>query len=212
MCQTIGKSALILASGEDIPHAPPHLAGDALVICADGGAALAKAWELTPEIIIGDQDSIDQVTKEYWQARGIPFQRVPARKDETDLDLAVEYARQMGTASLTIVGGWGSRIDHALGNVELLYRLAKAGIENWLLTREHRLSAFCTEFQAQVPKGSCVSLIPLTPQAKGVSTTGLMYPLEGATLRKGSTLSISNVAQAEDISVRLEDGVLLAVI
>jgi len=52
----------------------------------------------------------------------VPFHTVPARKDQTDLELAVELALEKGARSITLVGGWGSRIDHALGNVELLYR------------------------------------------------------------------------------------------
>jgi thiamine pyrophosphokinase len=212
LSRNTSKSALILASGGDVPLSPPALAEGTLVICADGGAALARLWQLKPEIIIGDQDSLDQETKEHWQGLGVPFQVVPARKDQTDLDLAVEYALQRGAASITMAGAWGSRIDHSLGNIELLFRLASAGIENWLLTRDHRLSAFCTEFQARVAEGSYVSLIPLTPEVRDVSTSGLLYPLRGATLRKGSTLSISNAAAAEDISVTLAEGVLLAVI
>ena len=211
MNPTISRPALILGSGEDVPFIAPTLKDNTLIICADGGAKLARTWQLTPKIILGDQDSLDASTKEYYLAQGIVFQRVPAEKDETDLDLAVGYALQQGATSLTLVGAWGSRIDHALGNVELLYRMALMGLPNQILTRSQRLSAFCARLRAPVQKDSFVSLLPLSPEVTKVRTRGLLYPLDGATLKKGSTLAISNVATATEIFVEMASGVLLIV-
>ncbi|MCK9525784.1 MAG: thiamine diphosphokinase [Limnochordia bacterium] len=213
MNPSLSKVSLIIGSGEDVPLDPPIFAQGhhPLVICADGGAALARKWGLIPAIIIGDLDSLDQETKEYWQGENIPFHRVSAAKDESDMDLAVSYALQRGARRITLVGGWGSRIDHSLGNVELLYRLAQEKIENRLLTKEHQLSAFTGEFRAKVVKGSYVSLIPLSEEVRGVTTRGLLYPLEQATLRKGSTLTISNVACEAEIFLQSDDGVLFVV-
>ncbi|HHT69352.1 MAG TPA: thiamine diphosphokinase [Limnochordia bacterium] len=209
------SSALILGAGDDVPHDPPRIeehGQDTLVICADGGAALARNWNLTPQIIIGDQDSLDAATRTHWESQDVPFHAVSPVKDETDMELAVNYAMQHGAKRITLVGGWGGRIDHSLGNIELLYRLALEGIENVLLTKDHCLSAFCRAFQAKVHPGSFVSLIPLTPKVIGVSTEGLLYPLQEANLQKGSTFSISNVAEREGISVTIGDGVLLVVV
>ena len=207
-----GKPALILGSGEDVPVRPRFVdAENTVVICADGGAALARAWGLEPQIIIGDQDSLDSETKEYWLSQNVPIHRASPIKDETDLELAVDYALEQKVTSLSLIGGWGSRIDHSLGNVELLYRLALKGIPNRLLTRNHRLSAFCTEFRTFVRKDSLVSLIPLSSEVLDVTTQGLLYPLHNTTLIKGSTLGISNVAVATDISVVIGEGVLLVV-
>ena len=76
-------------------------------------------------------------------------------------------------------GGGGSRIDHALGNVERLYRLALEGVENELLTSGHRLTAFSGQVKAMVSPGSLGSLIPLSPCVRGVCTRGLGYRLSG---------------------------------
>lgn len=213
MNPSIGKSALILASGDDVPlEFPHHLYHNDLVICADGGAVWARSWNITPHIIVGDLDSLDGATQEYWEDKEVPFQRVSAVKDQTDLELAVEYALCQDVTKITVVGGWGSRIDHSLGNLELLYSLALKGIENLLITKEHVLSAFCREFRAEVKVGSVVSLIPLSTEVLDVSTKGLLYPLQGAKLEKGNTFTVSNVAVEEYIAVMTGQGVLLAVV
>lgn len=207
------RAALILGSGEDVPRHPPARDwAETLIVCADGGAGLAKQWGLSPHLILGDLDSVDRETLAYWQGRSVPVQSVPAEKDETDLELAVNFALERRVEQITLIGAWGSRLDHALGNLELLYRLAKVGIANELLTRDQRLIAFTSSLEAQVRTGSYVSLVPLTPVVQGVRTYGLAYPLQGQDLTKGNTLSISNRAQGDEIKVELSGGVLLAVL
>ena len=205
------RRALSLAAGEDLPAGPPAFSSATLIICADGGAALARRWGLKPHLVVGDLDSLSLEDQKFWREEGVPFHTVPARKDQTDLELAVELALEKGARSITLVGGWGSRIDHALGNVELLYRLALEGVENELLTSGHRLTAFSGQVKAKVSPGSFVSLIPLTPCVRGVRTRGLGYPLSGQDLHKGSTLGISNYALEGEIGVSLEEGVLLLI-
>ncbi len=204
------RPVLIIGSGEDVPQNPPVIRSSA-VICADGGAALARSWGLIPSMILGDWDSLDGTTKKYWQGRGVPMQRFPIAKDQTDLELAVEYALQHGAREIHLTGAWGSRIDHSLGNLELLYRLATMKIPNLLYTRNQRLSAFDETFSAQVRVGSTVSLIPLSPVVEGVATEGLLYPLVDATLKRGSTFTVSNQAIEENISLRLGVGILLVI-
>lgn len=211
MNQNEGQPALILASGEDVPKNPLPVGKDTLLICADGGARLARLWGLQPAIIIGDQDSLDAETKDFWERRDVPFLKAPVHKDETDVELAVNYALELQVSSITLVGAWGSRLDHSLGNLELLYRLAQEGIANELITEHHRMSAISTNFQGTVRKGSYVSLLPLSSVVRGVRTNGLLYPLQGEDITKGTTFTISNVALGAEITVQVDGGVLLVV-
>jgi thiamine pyrophosphokinase len=59
--------------------------------------------------------------------------------------------------------------------------------------------------------GDLVSLIPLTPDVKGVSTRGLKWPLISATLTFGSTLGISNELTDSEAEIQLRSGTLLLV-
>lgn len=204
--------AFILGAGEDVPSPPPALEFEnALIICADGGGSLARRWGWRPALIMGDLDSLAREDGEFWEEQGVLFQVMPVRKDQTDVELAVDYALEAGAESISLVGAWGSRIDHALGNVELLYRLALLGVPNELITSKQVLTAFTGSCTKAVQPGSYVSLVPLTPVVQGVETRGLAYALQGQDLHKGSTFSISNEALQPEISVSSTAGVLLMV-
>lgn len=206
------KPSLILGSGEDVPERPPLLGGNPLIVAADGGANLAYKWGLIPHIIIGDGDSISAETKEYWIGKQVAFLKYPTKKDHTDMELAINYAINQGSTSITLIGAWGSRVDHSLGNLELLYSLAQIGIKNRLLTKNQILSAFEGNFAIETTDRSIVSLVPLSSEVEGVTTQGLAYPLNNSNLIKGTTLSISNEAVERHIQIKTKKGVLLVIL
>lgn len=207
------KKALLIGSGEDIPETPPFLSSlaDTLIISADGGADTALKWGITPAIIVGDLDSIGEEAKNYWKEKNIPFLEFPVAKDKTDIELAVDYALQKGVQEVILTGAWGSRVDHSLGNIGILYSLAQKGVKNTLLTKDNRVSACSNKFAAQVLVGSTISLLPLTDQVTNLTGSGFRFPLERVTLVKGSTLGVSNEAIAKEISLEFDSGILLIV-
>jgi len=65
----------------------------------------------------------------------------------------------------------------------------------------------------EVPRaaGAYLSLVPLTPVVTGVSVSGVHWPLQGATLRWGESLGISNRVVAPAARVTVGSGCLLVV-
>ncbi|HHU60402.1 MAG: thiamine diphosphokinase [Bacillota bacterium] len=206
------RHSLILGSGEDVPEKPLGNCKGSLIIAADGGGALAKRWGLVPHLIIGDGDSLSPQIECYWQEKNVPFLRFPTKKDYTDIELAINYCLDRDIKDITIVGGWGSRIDHGLGNIELLYSLALKGIDNRLFTRTHMLSAFEGDLEVDARVGEPFSIIPLTTRVEGITTRGLLYPLSDACLEKGTTMPISNEAVQRKIKICSKKGVLLVIL
>jgi len=94
-------------------------AGD-VVVGADGGAARARAWGLTVDVIVGDMDSLAEEEQAALARQGGRFIHHPRAKDETDLELALNYALEAGAEEIVILGALGGRLDHTLGNVLLL--------------------------------------------------------------------------------------------
>jgi thiamine pyrophosphokinase len=166
---------------------------------------------MTPDLVIGDLDSIDARTLARLRRLGVPLETYPADKDATDSDLAVERARAWGATAITLVGALGGvRHDHGLANVLLLTRTELAGVRMTLLDNRHEVMLLRggTTARWRATVGELVSLLPLGA-AEGVTTTGLRWPLANAHLPAGSTRGVSNEAIEPGASVSVAAGCLL---
>jgi thiamine pyrophosphokinase len=182
-----------------------------LLLAADGGARHALALDLVPHFVIGDLDSLDDNDQERLRAGGTQFLVHPRAKDETDLELALLYAAEHGADPIVVIGALGGRLDQTLANVLLLTMPVLIGRDVRLIDGPQ--TAFVVREQATIHGrlGDTVSLIPLGGDAKGVTTTGLAYPLVGGTIPFGPALGVSNEMTASAAQVQIRDGLLLCV-
>ncbi|RWB65591.1 MAG: thiamine diphosphokinase, partial [Mesorhizobium sp.] len=98
------------------------------VIAADAGMSHARTLSLTPELWVGDFDSVPADLPDELAA--VPRQVFPAEKDKTDGELAIAAALERGATSLVLAGAFGGkRTDHAFLHLALSVRLAEAGTE-----------------------------------------------------------------------------------
>ena len=188
----------------------------ALLICADGGGEVALAWNLKPDLVVGDMDSITPVSLELLtHMEGVEVRIAPAEKDETDLELALLTALERGAKEITILGGLGGRLDHTLGNIYLLaaHQLVQAGAKARLLDEQEEVIVLRggDTLKLRGKPGDLLSLIPLTPEARGVRTGELYYPLKSEPLFIGPTRGISNVFTGETATISFEEGLLLVI-
>lgn len=187
-----------------------------LLICADGGGDVALAWDFLPGLLVGDMDSISPVSLEILsRSPGVEVRVAPVEKDETDLELALLTALEQGARDITILGGLGGRLDHTLGNIYLLAaeQLVQAGAKARLLDELEEVTVLRggEELTLKGQPGELVSLIPLTPVARGVRTGGLYYPLRSEPLYIGPTRGISNQFTGTTATVSFEEGLLLVI-
>jgi thiamine pyrophosphokinase len=205
--------AVIIANAPNL-DATPYLAqiraADAL-IAADGGALPLLRLGLPPQLVIGDLDSLDADSQAALLAQGVELRRYPRAKDQTDLELALLYVAGRGAASIDILGALGGRWDHTLANVALLALPELRGRRVRLLADAQELFLVRDTAAIEGRAGDTVSLLPLTPEARGVTTRGLLYPLDDATLRYEQARGVSNVLRKPPGQVTLRDGLLLVV-
>ncbi len=206
------QSSLIIGFGDDLPASCPQINEHTLVICADGGGRWARKWGVDPHIIIGDLDSLTQQEQAYWKGKKIKFLQFSPEKNETDLELAVDYCIGLGITQMKLVGVWGRRIDHSLGNIEILYRLGQENIQAEIRTNDTQLILVGRELNCTLIPNTTISLLPLSPRVTGIHTRGLYYPLIDGTLVKGRTLGISNRVVEPAVQVKTNQGILLAII
>lgn len=208
--------ALVFANGElnDGPAVRAALdgAGDALIVAADGGARLALECGVTPALVIGDLDSVSPDVLARLEAQGAQVQRVPAEKDETDLELALLEAARRGAQSITLIGAAGGRLDHMLANFYLLAMPELRGLDVRAVAGAQALwLAWPGEHTLTGAPGDLISLIPLTPEASGIVTEGLEYPLRRESLYAGAARGVSNVMLGATARVTFDDGLLFIV-
>lgn len=213
----------VVANGEwDKEWGKRELASCDLLIAADGGGNSIIDSGFVPNALIGDLDSIQPDYLEICRKRDTHILGYPSEKDETDLELALNYAAKVlehdenieisdqGVKEFYLLGATGGRIDHLLGNLSIMLGFLKKGFrihmkdpdqELWLLEGQKKLVG---------KKGQKVSIIPVTEKAI-VRTEGLYYPLHQEVLRQDSPRGISNVFSGEDAIIEVSEGTVLIV-
>ena len=206
--------AVIFVNGE--PPTPQEtqalIRPDDLIIAADGGARHVLAAGLTPQVIIGDLDSITADDLAQAEAAGAQVIRFTPRKDETDLELALKYAAREGATEIVVLAALGGRLDQTIANLLLLTLPTLAGVDARVVGREEEAFVIRRRTVIAGEPGDIVSLIPLAGDAAGVVTEGLEWPLREDTLRFGRARGVSNTMTAREATVSLRRGMLLCIV
>ena len=166
-----------------------HPKADDLCIAADQGYHTAKALGERIDLLLGDFDSIGSVPGD----EEMEIQRVPAEKDYTDTQLAVEIALERGADEIIIIGGLSGRLDHTLSTLAILEDLNTRGVYCTVTDGQNRVRYMksTSTLIARSPY-KYLSLIAADEVVKGVDIEGCKYPLKKATLRRSHQFAVSN--------------------
>ena len=205
--------AVILSNGtvEDYDYAKAAVAGAQMIICADGGGEHAVKMGLIPDALIGDFDSISKETLNLLKEKGTKILEHPCEKDETDTQVAVEYAVENGAKELILIGGIGSRFDHTFANVSLLIWLMKRGIRGVIVNNSNEIHVIDKYIKILGNEGDKISLLPITPKVTGIVTKGLKYCLKDEELYFDKPRGTSNELTSSSAEIVIRDGVLLVI-
>ena len=198
---------IIFANGSlpNLEKARALLRPDDFILCADGGARHALALGLTPNLIIGDMDSLPSTLNLQPET----FIRFPTDKNETDLELAINHALTLNPDQILILAALGGRMDQTLANIALLSNLQLATC-NIILTDGVEEIFFCRDHAQVIGRsGDIVSLIPWQGEVTGVFTENLKWHLDHETLYPDKTRGISNEMTADIATVSIKSGLLL---
>lgn len=174
------------------------------IIAIDGGLEHCHRMGIEPSEIIGDLDSSSPQTLQLYSQ--IPVITFPADKDETDLELGLRRAEPSKENPVTVFGALGRRTDHTIANLFLLARYP--GYVRFASSSEEILALKKTHY-IKTTSGQTISLLPLAEEARGVTTQGLKWELQDATLTK-NFFSISNICLGEEVRIVIQEGILLA--
>ena len=182
--------ALIYTGGHiDPSNITEHPKGEDLCIAADAGYRNALTLGVKPTIVLGDFDSLGDCDLPKETER----MQVPAEKDFTDTQLAVDTAIQKGATEIVIIGGLDGRLDHTLSNLAILEDLHQRKIHAIITDGKNRVRYVHSTSTLIAKSGfRYVSLLTLSEKAKGVDIEGCKYPLKNATLNRNFQYAVSN--------------------
>lgn len=204
---------IIFANGDlpDLNKARNLLRSDDFIICADGGTHHALAMGLTPNLVIGDMDSIAKAEWKKLAGLNIPVDLHPRDKNETDLELALTRAVELEPKEIIIAAALGGRLDQTLGNIALLTDLRLSTFDVRLADGVEEIFFCRDQAQIQGRSGDVVSLIAWGNPVHGIQTHGLKWALDNETLHPEKTRGISNEMLSDTASIKTSAGNLLVI-
>ena len=176
---------------------------DDVIIAADGGFVHTQKLQITPDIVLGDFDSLGYTP----QAANV----FPVEKDDTDAMLAVRRGLELGCKEFVLYGSLdGPRLDHTVANFQTLQYLADHGAVGYLIGNTTMVTVV-KDGSISFPAGATgtVSVFCMGPDAQGVTLEGLYYPLQNGTLTPGFPLGVSNHFTGANAKISVETGSLL---
>lgn len=181
---------------------------DDLVIAADGGFDYLEEMGLRADIVLGDFDSVISYD--------LPSDaiRYPRDKDDTDLMLAAKLGLEKGYTEFVIFGGLGGRLDHTIGNIQLLTFLSKKGAAGTLYCDDYAVKVVSSgsivlgkdsEFNVA---GNLCSVFALDRHCHNVTISGLKYEVEGEDWYNYEPRGVSNEFTGKRVVVSTGRGTL----
>jgi thiamine pyrophosphokinase len=201
----IFMECLILANGE-----PPsfklleELARKSdLFIAADGAADVLAHFELVPDIILGDFDSLLSHTRSIFPA----VRYVHAYdQEECDLDKAIAFAIEQKADRITLSGVLGGRPDHMLTTISILMKYTRQ-IDIVIADDGVQMKMVQDTWRIDGEPGDTLSLV-VFDRAAGVCLDGVRWRLRDAELTPGSR-GVSNEFLQDQVSVSVKSGMVL---
>lgn len=169
------------------------------LIAVDGGADFLKELGITPDLFVGDMDSVSEETVKWLKKQNVPMRIYPEDKDETDLELALLEVKNFPAK----VFGWnGERVDMMLALFYLMSRFK----EVYAVSSKLEIGYVEKEKILEATPDEIWSILPLGGDAKGVSLEGFKYEISKKDMKIDKPYGISNVAKSNKVRISVEKG------
>ncbi len=200
------KNILIVANGEkanrELILQRAHLAE--YIIAADGGINACMQFMIKPDCLIGDLDSYDHSSRK--EMPDIKILRI-SDQNTTDMQKALNYACSLNPTRIDVIGAFGKRVDHTIGNILILHGYT-ADIPLFMHENFGSLSViFPGTTQLSNSIGNTISLFALQP-VNNLRLQGFEFPLENPRIEPGF-IGVSNKVNRSDAVISFDDGRLL---
>lgn len=179
-----------------------------LIICADGGANIAKRLNIEPHYIIGDLDSIEKSVKQKFKNNKKTIIIENKNQDYTDTELAINLGMIFKPIEITFLCSIGSRIDHTIANILCLEKTKN--IKTKIVDFKNTIQLIENEsIIIEGKKNDIVSIIPLS-KCKKLNYEGLKWNVKNKNTNFG-WFGVCNLMSGKKAKISVEKGKLLII-
>lgn len=189
----------------DVTYTPILPTDNDLIMAADKGLLTLKKLGITPDVTVGDFDSLGFVPEEE------NVIRLNVRKDDTDIGHCINYAYRNKIKNFIIYGASGGKLDHSLGNIQLAGDIANKN-GTCIFIGENESFTVINSGKVIFPKNAKgrISVFSLSDSST-VTEKGLSFTANDVTLTRFEPIGISNEFIGKDSEISIKSGELLVV-
>ncbi|MDO5038164.1 thiamine diphosphokinase [Clostridium sp.] len=181
-----------------------------IIIGVDKGCNILKKYEIIPNMILGDFDSIDKAAIQYFKNRNVLIEKFNPEKDYTDTHLAYNKAKDIfNVDEMIMFGATGTRLDHTLGNIGLMINALNDNIKLEIVDENNKIFAVNKSTVIKREEGKVISFHALCDEVKNFNITGGKYKLKNYNMKTLEPRAICNEFLEGDIEISFDSGIVL---
>jgi len=181
--------------------------GFVTIICADGGANSARKIGIIPDFIVGDFDSIALSTLKYFKNKSTILQI--HTQNDTDVEKCLKFAIKKEFKEVILFGVTGDRLDHTICNLGIVIKFFNQ-LKIYLAAETSFLTPFNKDTIINSKIGETISIYAFDKKTK-VTSNGLKYRLNKASLPFGVKESTSNVSISSTVKLNVSGGIVFVI-
>lgn len=175
---------------------------DDFIVCADSGYSFAKKAGLTPNLIIGDFDSLKEELPQNTEVV-----KLNTHKDDTDTEHCVMECIRRGYKDFLLLGSIGGRTDHTFANIATLAFLSEYNYNGIARNNGEEIRILKEgSYEMNNKKGLIFSVLPYGCESVNVTYKGAEYMLNNKTLTYNVSRGISNVFVDDEAEITINRG------
>lgn len=187
-----------------------ELEDSTFLICADSGGNCLYEYNIIPNYVMGDFDSISKEALGFFENNGkCSIETYPKDKDFTDTELVLNKAIELGATEVVLLGCTGTRIDHLMGNIGMLLRCLHMNIKASIKDEHNHIHITDKPVRIKGEKGDTFSLQAYSEVVNSVNIIGAKYKLDNYDLILGDPRTISNEFLESEVEINFKSGVIL---
>ncbi|WP_445488330.1 thiamine diphosphokinase [Niallia sp. 03133] len=207
----------IMAGGPEnyIPDLARYSNDESVWIGVDRGVLYLLKRDIPVKTVFGDFDSVNEQEWQEIMEHSSTINKFNPEKDETDMELALNWAVKRRPDTIRLFGATGGRLDHTVANIQLLLKeiMGDSHIHIEIIDKQNIVSivtegTHTLKRQADYPY---VSFFPYSTNIVGLTLKGFKYPLNDRHIPVSSTLCISNELISDYGTFSFTKGILMVI-